>query len=71
MVEQWNSTGFYDRYYNECQPIQCSYTIETRNSRIYIATSLFGIFGGLITVLRCVVPPVVKFVKKKKEKTGR
>ncbi|CAF4276580.1 unnamed protein product, partial [Adineta steineri] len=66
MIEDWNSAQLYDRYYNECQPIQCTYTIETRNSVVYIITTMFGIIGGLITVLRCVVPRVVNLVRKKR-----
>jgi hypothetical protein len=69
MIEEWNSTQLYDQYYDECQPIECTYTIETRNNVIYIITTMFGIVGGLITVLRCVVPQVVKLVIKKKELT--
>ncbi|CAF0953880.1 unnamed protein product [Adineta steineri] len=60
MIEEWNSTQMYDRYYDECQPIECTYTVKTRNSVIYIITTMFGIIGGLITVLSCVVPQVVK-----------
>ncbi|CAF1071625.1 unnamed protein product [Adineta steineri] len=69
MVEEWYSTQFYDRYYDECQPIECTYTIKTRNNVIYITTTMFGIIGGLITILSCIVPQVVKFVRKKKELT--
>jgi hypothetical protein len=65
MIEEWNSTQLYDQYYDECQPIECTYTIETRNNVIYIITTMFGIVGGLITVLRCVVPQVVKLVIKR------
>ena len=68
MIEQWNSIQFYDQYYEECQPLECSYKIETRNSMIYVITTLFGIFVGLITVLRWIVPLIVKFVRKKKRK---
>ncbi|CAF3804336.1 unnamed protein product [Adineta steineri] len=60
MIEKWNPTQMYGQYYDECQPIECTYTIKTRNSVIYIITTIFGIVGGLITVLRCVVPQVVK-----------
>ncbi|CAF1220689.1 unnamed protein product [Adineta steineri] len=69
MIEKWNPTQMYGQYYDECQPIECTYTIKTRNSVIYIITTIFGIVGGLITVLRCVVPQVVKFVRRKKELT--
>jgi hypothetical protein len=62
MIEEWNVSMMYETYYNGCQPTQCSYTIERRNDVIYIVTTLFGIAGGLNTVLRHVVPRFVRFV---------
>jgi hypothetical protein len=70
MIEQWNVSTMYESYYNECQPTQCTYTIKTRNDLIYIVTILFGIVGGLITVLKLVVPRLVKLVRKKRERPG-
>ena len=71
MVEQWKWSPVYNRYYDECQPIQCTYSIETRNDAIYIVTTMFGIVGGLITVLKFVVPQVVKFVRKKMRRSSQ
>ncbi|CAF3643756.1 unnamed protein product [Adineta steineri] len=68
MIEEWNPTQIYDRYYDECQPIECTYTIKTRNSVIYIITTMFGIIGGLITVLKLVVPRVVKLIRKQRNR---
>ncbi len=62
MIEQWNVSTMYERYYNECRPTQCTYRIETRNDVIYIFTALFGIVGGLNTALKLVVPLLVKFI---------
>jgi hypothetical protein len=62
MIEQWNVSTMYESYYNECQPTQCTYRIETRNDVIYIFTALFGIVGGLTTALKLVVPRLVKFI---------
>ena len=62
MVEEWNSSSMYDKYYNECQPKQCSYTRTTKNSAIYIVTTVIGLIGGLITVLKLVVPRLVEFI---------
>jgi hypothetical protein len=70
MVEQWTQSIMYDRYYNECQPIKCAYTHQTKNSIVYIVTTLIGLLGGLITVLKLIVPRVVMFVRKKKELIG-
>ncbi len=67
MVEEWNSSRMYDNYYNECQPSQCTYTHQTKNSIIYIVTTLVGLIGGLITVLKLIVPRLVMFVRNKRE----
>jgi hypothetical protein len=64
MVEEWNSTETYNIYYGECQPAQCIYTYTARNDLIYIVTTLIGLLGGLITVLKLVVPTLVKFVRR-------
>jgi hypothetical protein len=71
MIEKWNAPPIYVKYYNACQPIQCTYTIETRNDVIHIVTTLFGLAGGLITVLKFVVPRLVKFIMHCIRKQGR
>jgi hypothetical protein len=67
MVEQWNQSIMYDRYYNECQPAECIYTHQTNNNPIYIVTTLIGLLGGLITVLKLIVPRLVMFLWKNPE----
>jgi len=67
MIEEWNETCMYDRYYNACQPTQCAYTIQTKNAVIYIITTVIGVVGGVVTILKLIVPPVVKFVRKKRQ----
>ncbi|CAF1436927.1 unnamed protein product [Adineta ricciae] len=62
MIEQWYSSIIYEKYYNFCQPKQCIYTYKTKNSIIYIVTILFGLIGGLMTVLKLVVPLLVRFI---------
>jgi hypothetical protein len=62
MIEQWHATTVFENYYNECQPIQCIYTFETKNDVIYILTTMFGIAGGLVTVLELVVPRFVNII---------
>jgi len=65
MIEEWNSSKLYDVYYNKCSPKQCSYILETRNDLIYIFTTLFAVAGGLATILKFVVPNLMKFVRKR------
>jgi hypothetical protein len=66
MIEQWNVSSIFEHYYNECQPIKCIHTFETNNGIIYIVTTLFGIVGGLVTVLKFIVPWSVKLVRKRR-----
>ncbi|CAF1308194.1 unnamed protein product [Adineta steineri] len=65
MVEEWINSSIYENYYNECQPSGCSYTVTSKNSAIYIVTTLIGLVGGLITVLKLTVPMLVKFARKR------
>ena len=67
MVEEWNRSIIYENYYNDCQPSQCTYTHQTKNSVIYIVTTLVGLIGGLITVLKLIVPRLVMLVRNKRE----
>ncbi|CAF3731251.1 unnamed protein product [Adineta steineri] len=62
MIEEWNPTQMYDRYYDECQPIECTYTIITRNNILYVITTLIGIIGGLTRVSKILVPISVKII---------
>jgi hypothetical protein len=66
MIEEWNVSMMYETYYNECQPIQCSYKVARKNDVIYIVTTLFGIGGGLTTTLKLIVPRFVKLARKKR-----
>ncbi|CAF4301907.1 unnamed protein product, partial [Adineta steineri] len=56
MVEEWKNSSMYENYYNECKPSRCSYTVTTKNSALYIITTLIGLVGGLITMLKLTVP---------------
>jgi hypothetical protein len=62
MIEQWNVSSIFENYYNECQPIECTYTFEANNDVIYIVTTLFGIVGGLTTVLRLLLPRLLNVI---------
>ncbi|CAF0901103.1 unnamed protein product [Adineta steineri] len=70
MVEEWINSSMYENYYSECKPSYCSYTVRTKNSAIYIITTLIGLVGGLITVLKLMVPYLVMLVRRKKAIRG-
>ena len=60
MVETWNLSSTYADYYDECRPVKCSYTYETRNGLLYTGTSFLGLVSGLVAVLKFIVPRLVK-----------
>ena len=70
MVEDWYTNITYANYYAGCQPIECTYTHETRNGAVSIVTTLIGLIGGLVTALKLICPRLVKFVQWKKTRSN-
>ncbi|CAF2406873.1 unnamed protein product [Rotaria sp. Silwood2] len=66
MIERWNLSTIYESYYNACQPIRCTYSYSTRNNLICIITTLSGLVGGMLTILKLFVPLLIKLVRRNK-----
>ncbi|CAF1375273.1 unnamed protein product [Adineta ricciae] len=62
MVEKWNRSLVFEKYYDACQPTECRYTITSRNDVLYIVTTLLGLVGGLVSGLQVMIPRIVAFV---------
>jgi hypothetical protein len=77
MIEQWNVSTSFDRYYDTCTPTYCTYsdTAHTKNF-IGILITLVSTISGLTVTLRIITPLLVKFVfyllqpKVKKQQRG-
>ena len=67
MIEQWIRNDSYEIYYDHCRPSACFYTLSTKTPFIVIVTTLIGLFGGLIKVLRAIVPRVVRSVRHRQQ----
>ena len=70
MIEQWNSTASYDKFYQMCHPAYCSFTYQQRSSMVFIVSTLIGLFGGLNIILRLISLIVVKIFFKFITKTN-
>ncbi|CAF3939173.1 unnamed protein product [Rotaria sp. Silwood1] len=66
MVEQWVWNDSFKIYYQKCRPSSCSYTLSIKTPLIIIITTLIGLFGGLVKILRIVVPFVIQFARRRK-----
>jgi hypothetical protein len=58
-VDHWLNTTSYERYFNACAPDLCLYTISQRYDFLYIVTFMIGLFGGLSSALRIIVPLII------------
>ena len=62
MVEQWNNQSFYQDYFNQCQPDECTATYVHRGNVPYIITTMTGLIGGLTKVYMFVIPLLGKLI---------
>ena len=59
-VEEWKSVISYKHYFQTCAPSSCQYIYVQRANYFYIVTIFLAVYGGLIFLLRLLVPLVVK-----------
>ncbi|CAF1395548.1 unnamed protein product [Adineta steineri] len=67
MIEQWSSSFSFNRYYETCSPIKCTYSQITRTSS-FIGTLLLlmSSIGGLTAALRLITPLLIKIIVRMK-----
>ncbi|CAF3934176.1 unnamed protein product, partial [Rotaria sp. Silwood1] len=65
MIEEWITTISYEKYYDQCAPISCTYSKEERHNLIYVITKLISLLSGLTLVLELIIPIIVRFIMKK------
>lgn len=68
LVEEWSFNFSAEAYFDQCAPRTCGYSYTHRNTFLTIITTLTSIFGGLNTVLRLIIPWLVRFIFKLKQK---
>ena len=59
MVEQWKWNITFAKYFDECEPSQCTYTIGGKKDAQHVVTTMIALIGGLVKALKLVVPRVV------------
>jgi hypothetical protein len=66
MVESWNPKVFYSKYFSACEPTSCTYAYMGRSALLHVLSLIIGLVGGLTTILKLVIPPIVKFFRRNK-----
>lgn len=65
MTEEWLMNISHEKYFNECKVSACYYLLTSRLNVIYMITTLIGLIGGLTKILRVLIPPLVRFVRRR------
>jgi hypothetical protein len=66
-VEEWKSTISYKHYFQTCAPSSCQYIYVQRANYFYIVTIFLVVYGGLIFLLRLLVPLAVKLALRNRQ----
>ncbi|CAF1229595.1 unnamed protein product [Adineta ricciae] len=66
MIEIWNASIVYEKYYMQCQPQECIYIYKQKYGLFRTITVFLGLLGGLTVVLAGVIPLTVKLVRRKR-----
>ena len=68
MIEQVFIVLEFERFYENCQPIFCSYTYSRRFDFLHTFTIVIGVYGGLSVILAFIVPITAKEIIKRKQR---
>ncbi|UJR11868.1 hypothetical protein I4U23_016047 [Adineta vaga] len=71
MVEEWSRSIFYERYFNECYPLSCNYSYFRHRDLIDVLTSIIGLYGGLVVLVKVIVHILLELYKSFKRQTTR
>ena len=66
MIEIWNASIVYEKYYMQCQPQECTYVYKQKYGLFRTITVFIGLLGGLTVVLAGIIPLTVKLVRRKR-----
>ena len=58
-IESWSSNFSYEKFFEECKPKSCKYTVTKRYNLIYVITTLLGLLGGINILRRLFIPPII------------
>ncbi|UJR34748.1 hypothetical protein I4U23_027526 [Adineta vaga] len=58
-IIHWENRTDFEKYFNACAPNICQYTIKKSYEFLLIVTILIGLFGGISSTLRIIIPLIV------------
>ena len=64
MVETWITNISYDKYYAQCAPIACTYSISQRHNFLFVLLRLIRSFGVLTMIFGLLIPMIIRFIRR-------
>ena len=64
MIEQWSNGSSHASFYDACQPLTCTYSYTGKNELIVVITTIIGLVGGIVNVLKLLVPRFVHLLRR-------
>jgi hypothetical protein len=65
MVEEWFIQEDYDKYFQQCAPVVCTYLKNIYPDFLSVLNIFIGLLGGLCGGLKLIVLPVVSFIRRR------
>lgn len=63
MIEQWTSNIIYEKYYDVCAPISCSYSYIKYRLSLDVLALLLGLYGGLVIIMSVLAPVLTTLLR--------
>ncbi len=63
-IQSWNNESSFESYFNQCNPLKCEYSYQSRLILIYIITTIIGFIGGLTVAFDMISPLIIKLAPK-------
>ncbi|CAF3872343.1 unnamed protein product [Adineta steineri] len=61
-VIHWSNKISFEQYFNHCSPSSCQYTVIQRHDILFIFIAIIGLFSGVSSTLRILVPIIIKII---------
>ncbi|CAF1487303.1 unnamed protein product, partial [Rotaria sordida] len=64
MIDAWQSNISFSAYYKMCSPLSCTYEQTRRHDIVYLISSIFGLFAGLVFGIEILILIILRFIEK-------
>jgi hypothetical protein len=65
MVEEWFIQEDYEKYFQQCAPVVCTYLTNVYPDFLSVLNIFIGLLGGLCSILHFIVLRFVRFIRKR------